>query len=502
MSSDVILETRELTKQFPGVLANDHVNLKVRSGEIHAIMGENGAGKSTLCNMLTGIYEPTEGEIIFDGKKIHFQHPHDALEAGIRMVYQERNLIEYLTGAQSICLGLEDTKMKYFVDEKSIIRRSEAICQEIGANIPLNIPVSRLSPAQQQMIEIIRAVAHNPKLLILDEPTASLGNTEVQVLFNVMRNLKRKGVAVIIITHKLEEVFEISDVISIMRNGALVDTVKNENVDRMQIVGMMLGKDVSGHYPPVESTVQNEPVLEMKGVTDITGKIHDITMNIRKGEVVGLYGLLGSGRTETLESVFGLRGIRNGEILLYGEKIPDQKKPADMVAKGVAFVPEDRRHLSIFRDTLNLRENMTIGYVDKISNNSGIINRKAEKSLFRDLTARQELRVKYARDDQSIMQLSGGNQQKIVLGRWIYRENLQLLLLDEPTNGIDVGVKYDIYVLIRKMAADGKAVLIVSSELPELTGICDRMYIIKDGSLIDEISREDFDNEKILEMVL
>lgn len=502
MSNDVILQTRNLTKQFPGVLANDHVNLSVRKGEIHAIMGENGAGKSTLCNMLTGLYTPTSGEIEFDGNNVKFGHPRDALAAGIRMVYQERNLIDYLTGAQSICLGLEARKHKVFVDNKRIIERSREICNEIGADIPLDIPVKQLSPAQQQMIEIIRAVAHDPKLLILDEPTASLGNAEVKVLFNVMRKLKQKGVAVILITHKLEEVFEISDVISIMRNGTLVDTVKNGSVNRFEIVGMMLGKDVSGHYPAIEDESRQEVMLEMKGISDTSGKIKDISLNVKKGEVVGLYGLLGSGRTELLETIFGLRKAASGDIVFNGETISAKKTTRQMINKGVALVPEDRRHLSIFRESFTILENMTIGYFDKISNRIGLINRKAEKKLFRDLTSRQELRVKYAREDQNISQLSGGNQQKIVLGRWIFRENLQLLLLDEPTHGIDVGVKYDIYVLIRKMAAEGKSVLIVSSELPELTGICDRMYIIKDGRLIDDIKREEFDNERILEMVL
>lgn len=500
--NEVALETKGLTKRFPGVTANEKVDLTIKKGEIRAIMGENGAGKSTLCNMLTGILTPTEGEIFFEGKKVEFSHPKEALKAGIRMVYQERNLIEYLTGAQSICLGLEDRKGRVFVDEKKMYRRSEAICKEVGADVPLNIPVEKLSAAQQQMIEILRAVVHEPKLLILDEPTASLGNAEVEILFHVMRTLKAKGVAIVIITHKLDEVFEISDTITILRNGKLVDTVENGTIDRMDAVRMMLGKEVTSQFPEVIHSAKEDLLLEIRDLSDQEGRIMDISMNVKKGEVVGIYGLLGSGRTEIMESIYGLRSIKSGNIIVNGEECPTTKKSGDMIKKGVFLIPEDRRHLSVFREFYTIKENMSIGYIDKISNRFGMINKKKENQLFEEITSKPELRVKYARPNQDMEELSGGNQQKIVLGRWIYRENLELLLMDEPTHGIDVGVKYDIYVLIRKLAAEGKSVLMVSSELPELTGVCDRLYIIRDGRIKGELQRGEFENEKILEMVL
>ncbi len=502
MSQAVALELRGITKRFPGVVANEDIHMVIEKGEIRAIMGENGAGKSTLCNMITGLLSPTEGELLFEGRKREFHHPKDALAAGIRMVYQERNLIEYLTGAQSICLGLEDRKGRFFVDEKRMLERAVAICQEIGADVPLNVPVEYLSVAQQQMIEIIRAVAHDPRLLILDEPTASLGSAEVKILFSVMRKLKEKGVAIVIITHKIDEVFEIADTITILRNGRLVDTVKNGDIDRMDAVRMMLGRDVSSQFPEVVNTAKKEKALEVRNLTDVGKRVSHINLNVCQGEVVGLYGLLGSGRTEILESIYGLRGILEGEVFLHGEICPPGKRSGDMIKKGVFLIPEDRRHLSIFREFFTIRENLSIGYLDQISGFLGMISRKKERKLFRDITSREELRVKYARENQDIEELSGGNQQKLVLGRWIYRKNLELLLLDEPTHGIDVGVKYDIYVLIRKMAARGKGILVVSSELPELTGICDRLYIIKDGQIKGELSRREFENEKILEMVL
>lgn len=329
VNANIILETKNLTKRFPGVVANEGVNLTVHEGEIRAIMGENGAGKSTLCNMLTGILPPTEGEIFFGGEAVHFSHPSEALNVGIRMVYQERNLIEYLTGAQSICLGLEDRRGKFFVDEKKMHQRAVTICQEIGADVPLDVPVENLSVAQQQMIEIIRAVAHDPKLLILDEPTASLGNAEVEVLFTVMRKLKQNGVAILIITHKLDEVFEISDTITILRNGKLVDTVQNGSIDRMDAVRMMLGKDVSSQFPPVHNRAQNQVVLQIDGVSDVDDRIHDVSLNVKKGEVVGIFGLLGSGRTEILECVYGLRDVKNGTISLNAETCPNKKSSKD-----------------------------------------------------------------------------------------------------------------------------------------------------------------------------
>lgn len=501
MSAEVILETKGLTKEFPGIIANNNIDLVIHKGEVRAIMGENGAGKSTLCNMLTGIYEPTRGRIFFEGRQVKFNHPQEALAAGIRMVYQERNLIEYLTGAQSICLGLEARKNKFFVDEKAMYRKAADIREEVGANLPLDVPVEELSPAQQQMVEILRAVANEPKLLILDEPTASLGNEEVEILFRVIRKLKAKGVAVVMITHKLDEVFEISDTISIFRNGEHIETIKNGELDRMEAVRLMLGRDVTSQFPPVEDTSTDEMMLEIDNLSDATGKLSRISMNVKKGEVVGIYGLLGSGRTELLEAIYGLNP-RRGKIALEGGPVGQNEKPYDMIARGVLFAPEDRRHNSLFRDFFTIRENVSIGYMDKISNRMNFINTKKEKELFRTISSNPSLRVKYTRDTQDIEELSGGNQQKIVLGRWIFNDHLKVMLMDEPTQGIDVGVKYDIYVLIRDLARQGKSVIIVSSELPELTGVCDRLYVLKDGTFKAELSRDEFDNEKVLEMVL
>lgn len=500
-NSEVILEVKGIVKKFPGVIALDGMDLTVSKGEIRAIMGENGAGKSTLCNIITGLYDATEGEVFIKGEKVSFSHPKEALKAGIRMVYQERNLIDFLTGAQSICLGLEDKKGGIFIDEKTMKKRTLDILADIGVDVPIDVPVSELSAAQQQMIEIIRAVAYKPELLILDEPTASLGNEEVDMLFSVMRKLKSKGVAILIITHKLEEVFEISDTISILRNGKHIITVNNGEIDRKDVVKHMLGRDISTQYPEVISYAKAEKCLAIQELADHSGKVKKASFDIRKGEVLGIYGLLGSGRTEIMEDIFGLEPKMGGEILLDGKKL-ENITPEKMIEQGVVFIPGDRRDNSIFREFITLEQNATLGYIKKFSNSIGLIKSKKENEIFEKVVNYPGLRVKFADKHQDIGDLSGGNQQKVVLGRWIFRDNLKLVMMDEPTQGIDVGVKHDIYVLIRELAEKGISVLMVSSELLELTGVCDRIAILRDGEIKGILDYEEFDNERILEMVL
>jgi ribose transport system ATP-binding protein len=501
MGNNAVLEARNIVKEFPGVRALDGMSISVSKGEIRAIMGENGAGKSTLCNIITGLYKATSGEILFEGKPISFSHPKEALAAGIRMVYQERNLIDFFTGAQSICLGLEDRKYRFFTDEKVMRTRTREILNEMGADVPVDVSVGELSPAQQQMIEIIRAVAHQPKLLILDEPTAALGNEEVKMLFAVLHKLRAKNVAILLITHKLEEVFEISDSISILRNGQHIVTVKNGDIGRMEVVKHMIGRDIANQYPEVVPYFSDETCLEVKNLADNMGRVTNVSFEVRKGEVLGIYGLLGSGRTEIMRAVMALDTPKNGEIFLDGKKL-DRMTPAGMIDMGVVLIPEDRRNNSIFRQFLTLKHNVTLGYMKRFSGTLGLLNGKMEDSVFEEVVEYPGLRVKFADKNQDIGDLSGGNQQKVVLGRWIFKDNLKLAMFDEPTQGIDVGVKHDIYVLIRSLAERGISVMIVSSELPELTGVCDRIIVLKGGEIKGQLKHGEFDNEKILEMVL
>lgn len=499
---EYILETKEITKRFVGITAIDQVSIRIKPGEIRAIMGENGAGKSTFCNIVTGIFPPDDGEIIFNGEEVHFTHPSQALAKGIRMVYQERNLIRYLNGAQSICLGLEERRFKIFLNENKIRQLASAVREKVGANVPLDIPVGDLSPAKQQMIEILRALVYEPKLLILDEPTSSLGNEDVVILFNVLRRLKAHGVSIILITHKLGEVYEIADTISIFRNGQHIITDSTTNVNRETAVRQMLGRDFKSQYPEVMPFYSEELALEVKNFIDYSGKLKSINLNLRKGEVVGLYGLVGAGRTEFVESLYGIRERLSGEFYLEGEVVPRKSRVANMIRRGVLLIPEDRRKSGLFLQFFKIKENLTISAIRKLSNTIGFISRKKENKHVSRITSFDGLRLKFRELSQEVEELSGGNQQKIVIGRWIFQENIKVLLMDDPTQGIDVGVKHDIYVLIRSLAQRGVSILLISTDLLELSGVCDRMYVISDGTIKGELLRHEFENEKILEMVL
>lgn len=501
--SKSILNTKGLTKRFAGVVAIEKVDFILREGEIHAIMGENGAGKSTFCNVVTGIFPADEGEIYLSGERVRFTHPRQALDLGIRMVYQERNLIPYLTGAQSICLGLEEKQFGLFTNEKQIQSLAEKVRNVVDSDVPLNVEVRWLSPSQQQMIEILRAIVYEPKLLILDEPTASLGNEEVLKLFKVLRQLKERGVAIIIVSHRLTEVYSIADAISIFRNGRLIITEKTEQLSRASAIRHMLGREIKSQFPEIVSYATDENLLEVKNLADYSGKLKRIDLKIRKGEVVGLFGLLGSGRTELAETVYGIFPKVEGQIFFHGEELTDKYDTKYMIDQGVLMVPEDRRRKGLFSKGFRIKENLTIGLLlDEIAGPLKTISVGKEKKCLGKITSSDVLRLKYSNPYQDVEELSGGNQQKIVIGRWIFKKNMKLLLMDEPTQGIDVGVKYDIYLLMRSLAKIGIGILFISSDLPELAGVCDRLYILKDGTIKAEFGREQLDIEKVMEMVI
>jgi ABC-type sugar transport system ATPase subunit len=493
-----VLEVSGLTKHFPGVTALDKVDLAVHRGEVHAIVGENGAGKSTFCNIVTGIMTPDEGEIHISGESQQFTHPAQALQAGIRMVYQERNLINFLTGAQNICLGEEPVKRGGILNERMLFQNAENLRKRIGIDIPLEIRVSEMSAAQRQMIEILRALLYKPVLLILDEPTSSLTESDVEILFKTLRQIKEEGISIIFISHKMEEVFSISDVISIFRNGKKVITKKNGEMDREECIRYMVNRDIESLFPDVHPS-GTEKVLELETVSDGIF-LHDINLYLKKGEVVGLYGLVGSGRTELAELIYGLRPIKEGKVYLNKEEIiPSTKK---MLDKKVFLIPEDRREKGLFFN-LNLRINLTISFFDMLVSYLGIIKKKETIDLAKKIADSDQLKLKYSNINQNIDELSGGNKQKIVIGRWISHEEVNVLIMDEPTQGIDVGAKYEVYTIIRHHAEERKAaVLFISSELPELIGVCDRIYVFKDGTIAGELSREEFDGERILHLAL
>jgi len=491
------LEVKNLTKVFPGVIAVDNVTLRIYSGEVHAIIGENGAGKSTFCNMVTGVYKPTKGEIYCFGKKADFSHPSEALKAGISMVYQERNLIPFLTGAQNICLGNEPNKFS-IIDEDKVYSLAEKVRRLLGIDIPLNIPVERLTVGVQQMIEIIRAFYYNPKILLLDEPTASLGEGEVEPFLNFIQQVTNEiNISVIFISHKIDEVFKIADRISVFTEGKNVFSKAKSETNRNECVKAMLKKEIKDVIQVNSISKEKEPILEV-GQCEYDGRIHNLNFKVHRGEVVGMYGLVGSGRTECVEAIYGIRPTQKSDIKLDGKKIVNQH-PFNMLQKGVVLVPEYKSH-ALFNG-FSLKENMSILFMKNISSSFGLINKKEEKKLAYKLV--DDGNVKYANIEQGINSLSGGNKQRAIIARSLGLPEVNLIIMDEPTKGIDMGAKNEIYILVRKLTEkDNKAVLVISSELPELLNISDRMYIFYNGNIVREFKRDKFDRTRILECAL
>jgi ABC-type sugar transport system ATPase subunit len=491
------LEAKNVTKVFPGVVAVDNVNLKIYPGEVHAIIGENGAGKSTFCNIVTGVCKLTEGEIYCFGKKVNFSHPSEALRAGISMVYQERNLIPFLTGAQNICLGNEPNTFS-IIDEDKVYNLAEKVRALLNVDIPLNIPVERLTPGIQQMIEIIRAFYYNPKILLLDEPTASLSEGEVGPFLDFIQKVTEEmNISIIFISHKIEEVFKIADRISVFTDGKNVLTKAKSETDRNECVKAMLRKEINDIIQVDSISREEKPILEVEQC-EYDSRIHNLNFKVHEGEVVGMYGLVGSGRTECVEAIYGIRPTQEVNIKFEGQNIFNQH-PSDMLQKGVVLIPEYKSH-ALFSG-LSLKKNMSISFLESISSSIGLIDQKKEKKLAYKLLDDGD--VKYANIEQGIDSLSGGNKQKAIIARSLGLPEVRLIIMDEPTKGIDMGAKNEIYILIRKLAEkENKAILVISSELPELLNISDRMYIFYNGNIVREFKRDEFDRSRILEHAL
>jgi ribose transport system ATP-binding protein len=495
----ILLKVDRITKYYPGIIALDDVSFSVKKNEIHGVIGENGAGKSTLCNVITGICKPDKGKVYWKNKEINFSQPKDALKVGIRMVYQERNLIPFLTGAQNICLGNEECK-GIINDEQAIYKRACEIREQLGTNVVLNERVKYLSSSAKQMIEIIRAFIKKPELLILDEPTSSLTEGDIKVLFDVIRNIKKQGVSIIFISHKLNEIFDLTDNITIFRNGKRIHSAKTSDLNRIECIKYMINRDLKHAYPEIINYSVQENILEVKNLQALP-EIKDISFYIKKGELLGLYGLVGSGRTETAEIIYGLRKKDKGEIL-FNKKPLDGNTTEESIKKGLLLLPEDRKEHAIF-NSFNIKQNISIPVIkSKLAGILGIIKFKEEKEYARNIADSPTLMLRYRSINQSLDELSGGNKQKVIIGRWLGIKNNILFILDEPTQGIDVGTKYEIYVLARELAKKGVSVLFISSELPELLGICDRIYVFKFGCVARELKRQEFSEEEVLKSAL
>ena len=494
--AEVLLDIKGLEKTFPGVRALKGVNLTVNKGEIHALMGENGAGKSTLIKVLTGIYQKNGGTICFDGEEINARTPIEANEKGISTIYQELNLVLFQTVYENLFLGREPRTKFGSIDRKAMISEAKRILEELGIEIDVTRPLKNYSTAIQQMVAIARAVSINAKLVIMDEPTSSLDTHEVQVLFRIIRQLKSKGISVIFISHKLDEIFEICDRLTVFKDGEYVGDYDIGELNQLKLISLMVGKDTV----ELERNKQGYEFANAKVIAEMKDirqgmRLNGINIEIKQGEVVDLAGLLGSGRTELAQVLFGSGMPDNGEIFWWGEKAGIHS-PADAIKKGMGFCTEDRKTEGIIPH-LSVRENITIALLPKL-NSFGFVKTKEQDEIVRSYIDR--LKIKTPTPEQAICNLSGGNQQKVLLARWMCM-NPKLMILDEPTRGIDVGAKAEIEQLIQEFSKSGISVLMISSEIAELERNCDRIIVMREGRVIGELAGDQISQDKVMETI-
>lgn len=487
-----ILALSNITKKFPGVVALNDVSLDVQKGEVHVLVGENGAGKSSLIKVLCGIYTPEEGEIEYSGESYSPQTPLDAIKAGIRVVYQEFNLLPFLSVAENIFFEQIPRKMG-FVDFKKLYNDAQLLLDAVGLDVSPRTPVELLGVAQMQLVEIAKALSSKSKVLILDEPTATLTSREIETLFQIIRKLKSEGVTIIFISHHLEEVFMIGDRISILRNGEMAGTYATRDISIPEIVKLMVGKSMDEEYPFRKEIEPGPTVLEVKNLKrNISSP--PVSLRVRKGELLGVAGLVGSGRTEAARAIFGADRKFSGDLYLHGCPVTI-RSPRDAVKNGISLLTEDRKSQGLILD-MACQVNITLTDLKKVSQ-AGFMQPIKERELAYQSV--NELRIKTPSLDQWVRYLSGGNQQKVVIAKWLFR-NTDVLIFDEPTRGIDVGAKYEIYLLLWELAKRGKAIMIISSDLPEMLGICHRMVVFSNGRITGELDRADFNQETILSM--
>lgn len=488
-----LLEMRKITKTFPGVKALDEVDFSLERGTVHALMGENGAGKSTLMKCLFGIYTPDSGEIYIDGKKVSYKDPKDALDSGVAMVHQELNQVSMRSVAENIMLGRFPNKYG-IIDHKKMNQETQDLFDRLGLNFDPKKIIGKYSVAERQLIEIAKAVSYDAKILVLDEPTSSLTESEVDKLFEIINKLRKQGVGIIYISHKMEEILSISDFVTVMRDGKFIDCKPASELSKDEIIKLMVGRKIDATSLKTDEYIQDEIMLEVK---NLSGKykptVTDISFTLQKGEILGVAGLVGSRRTELVETIFGLRQKESGQIFIHGKEV-ENKDPIEAIKNGFALVTEERRATGIFPYAA-IRLNATIANIKKYSKHS-IVSDKALKEDTDKVI--ESMEVKTPSQSTKIMNLSGGNQQKVIIGRWLLTDP-DVLLLDEPTRGIDVGAKYEIYKLIGDLAKEGKSVIFISSEMAELQMVCNRIMVMSNGRLAGiEKNDENLTQEKIM----
>ena len=489
-----VLEMENISKEFPGVKALDNVQLKLRPGTVHALMGENGAGKSTLMKCLFGIYEKNSGKILLDGVEVNFKSTKEALENGVSMVHQELNQVLQRNVLDNIWLGRYPMK-GFFVDEKKMYNDTINIFKDLDIKVDPKKKVADLPIAERQMIEIAKAVSYKSKVIVMDEPTSSLTEKEVEHLFRIIKKLKESGVGIIYISHKMEEIKMISDEITILRDGKWISTNDVSKISTDQIISMMVGRDLTERFPKKDNTAK-EMILEVKNLTALNQpSIQDVSFELYKGEILGIAGLVGSKRTEIVETIFGMRPKEHGEIILKGKTVKN-KSPEDAIKNGFALVTEERRSTGIF-SMLDVAFNSVISNLDRYKNKFRLLK---NKDIERDTKwIVDSMRVKTPSYSTKIGSLSGGNQQKVIIGRWLLTEP-EVLMLDEPTRGIDVLAKYEIYQLMIDLAKKDKGIIMISSEMPELLGVTDRILVMSNGRVAGIVKTSETNQEEIMEL--
>ncbi len=492
--SKVLLEMKNISKSFPSVKALDNVSLTVKAGTVHALMGENGAGKSTLMKCLFGIHTPDSGEILLDGKIVSFKSSKDALENGVAMVHQELNQALKRNVMDNLWLGRYPKRLGLFVSEKRMYEDSLKIFDELGIKIDPRKRMSDMPVAKRQMAEIAKAVSYNAKVIVLDEPTSSLTDKEVEQLFKIIATLKARGCAIIYISHKMEEILKISDEVTVMRDGKHIATRPASELDMNTIIKLMVGRELDSRFPPKTNKV-GDTMLEVRDLSTVYTGVSDVSFSVKKGEIVGISGLDGSGRTELLEAIFGISERKSGKIYLHGKEVKN-KTPREAIKNGFAMLTEERRKNGIF-SILNIRENTVISNIESYRQKLLYLSGRRMQSDTEKMI--RAMRIKTPDQESKIETLSGGNQQKVILGRWLLTDP-EILLLDEPTRGIDVGAKYEIYQLIIELASKGKSVIVVSGEMPELLGICQRILVMSGGRLAGELPAESATQEQIMRL--
>lgn len=485
------IEMKGINKAFGSNQVLKNAGFVLKDGEVHALMGENGAGKSTLMKILTGVYTRDAGTVIVDGKEVLYKSPQEAEKAGIVFIYQELNVLFDLTVEENLFMGKEITKKFGICDRKAMRQKAQEVMDKMGVNIPINAVMSDLSVGQQQMVEICKALMVDAKVLIMDEPTAALTQSETEGLFKLIKSLREKGVSIVYISHRMEEIFELCDRITVLRDGTYVGTEYIKDIDMDDIVRMMIGREIGERFPKREGVTIGKEMLRVEGLTK-TKTFENINFSVKAGEVLGVSGLMGAGRTEIMQAIFGNLPYESGKIFIEGGEVKI-KCAQDAINAGIGFITEDRKTEGLLLEK-SISDNISLANLGKISKN-GVLSKAKEKEIVDK--GIKEFRIKCFGPDHECNNLSGGNQQKVVFAKWVYTDP-KILILDEPTRGVDIGAKKEIYSVINDLAAKGVAVIMVSSELPEVLGMSDRVMVVHEGHITGIIDAAEADQEKVM----